>query len=98
MSINYCSNCGAKVLKNAHFCGECGNKISQTQEPKKNNSKQCSNCDYSTQGDESYCPDCGNKLIAGGQEKKTKAQEPEPTRKKVSEPVAKGTPESVKKK
>ena len=98
MKTNYCSTCGAKISQKARFCGECGSKIERITESPENKSKQCSNCNYTSEGDEIYCPDCGTKLIGGGKENESSKQAQRPPIKKVSEPLTKVTPKSVKKK
>jgi len=81
MSINYCPECGSKILKKATYCGECGTKISieDFEVQTKPNQKLCHSCHYSTTENEIFCPECGNRLASGT--KKNKVQNKSQTNK-----------------
>ena len=48
----FCSNCGAKVNKNAKFCSECGTKLNNT----------CPNCGATVKDGAKFCSECGERL------------------------------------
>jgi uncharacterized Zn finger protein (UPF0148 family) len=54
----YCSNCGAKVIEEASFCGECGEKLIF----KKIINNVCFNCGCSLKNADKYCPECGTHI------------------------------------
>jgi uncharacterized OB-fold protein len=55
--IIVCPNCGTKLVANAKFCLECGNKI----EVKK--STFCSECGETLQPGAKFCSSCGKKVM-----------------------------------
>lgn len=52
--IQFCDNCGAKIIPGAVFCDECGQPIA-----KKQNS--CPKCGYAFERPGKFCPKCGNR-------------------------------------
>ncbi|HCC08199.1 MAG TPA: hypothetical protein DEP72_08610 [Clostridiales bacterium] len=48
-----CTNCSAKIVQGAKFCGRCGMKI--------NEAKHCTDCGTKMQNDASFCQNCGKK-------------------------------------
>ena len=62
MKVNYCPECGTKILEGVVFCGECGTKIFQKEEIVKIQINHCTSCAYSTKEDEKFCPECGSQM------------------------------------
>ena len=52
--LQFCDNCGAKIIPGAAFCDECGQPIA-----KKQNS--CPKCGYIFERPGKFCPKCGNR-------------------------------------
>lgn len=52
--LQFCDNCGAKILPGSSFCDECGQPVL-----KKSNS--CSKCGYVFERPGKFCPKCGSK-------------------------------------
>lgn len=50
---NFCLNCNASLVAGATFCGNCGSKVSS--------SDNCSRCGTSLAPSIKFCPKCGNK-------------------------------------
>jgi len=63
MSINYCPECGSKIIKNSTFCGECGTKVKSIDETVNSINLYCPACSYTTMDNEKYCPECGLALV-----------------------------------
>lgn len=52
--LQFCDNCGAKIIPGATFCDECGQPL-----VKKQNS--CPKCGYEYERPGKFCPKCGNR-------------------------------------
>ncbi|HAN09752.1 MAG TPA: hypothetical protein DCP90_03970 [Clostridiales bacterium] len=48
-----CTNCSAKIVHDAKFCGRCGTKV--------NEARHCTDCGTKMQADASFCQNCGKK-------------------------------------
>lgn len=52
-----CSKCGTENSKDALFCENCGNKLSEDKKI------VCPNCGFSNSVESSFCENCGSKLL-----------------------------------
>lgn len=52
--LQFCDNCGAKIIPGASFCDACGTQIKKQQ-------NSCPICGYTYERPGKFCPKCGNK-------------------------------------
>jgi len=69
IDLNFCGNCGKKLVNDQKFCGSCGKKLER---PKANPVKvktsappkgTCSKCKYINEPDAGYCGICGTQMF-----------------------------------
>lgn len=53
--VNFCTNCGCEIRKDANFCTNCGAKI-------RNENNFCFNCGAKIRNDYNFCINCGTKI------------------------------------
>lgn len=53
-TVQFCEECGAKIIKGAEFCGECGTKIRKL-------NYVCKKCGYTFEQNSKFCLKCGTK-------------------------------------
>lgn len=88
--MNYCTNCGAKLQKEANFCNECGQKIDDIKAViVEKISNKCPNCEGVLEEEAKFCTNCGFDLAIQGEslgkdESKTVEETVEPIRKQVT--------------
>ncbi|MCF6169170.1 zinc ribbon domain-containing protein [Lutibacter sp.] len=85
-SIN-CPNCGNKLNEGAHFCGACGQKVTQPTKEIKVEVNLCPKCNTPFEKGEKFCAECGT-AINGSTPKKVEIQQKEPFQKSESQPVS----------
>ena len=63
-----CQKCGAELLEDDVFCGECGTKVEKKEETSKK--RFCHSCGAELLEDDIFCGECGTKVLGASEEKK----------------------------